>query len=226
MPISARRLLPLFVVLGCGGARDEGRGQRSDGESAVLVEPAEPAEDAPPPSGTLVAARPLNDATLSLVRDASGLGTLWLQSHGSSAQRVPCDRLVGAWGLWVDDVERDGHPEAIVALRKPARFDPRVDNRLHVYGIEDGRCVPAWRGTRLAGRFDALRTDPETPGSLVVSERLGADRRRVARYRWTGFGYAVDSVIWEGTGAPPLDLVAGLVVAPDFSKPTVPSPPS
>jgi hypothetical protein len=166
------------------------------------------------PKGELVASERLGDAALSLHRDADGLGTLWLEPPGGEPQHVPCDRLVGAWGLWVDDVDGDGHSEAIVALRKAARFDPHVDNRLHVYGFEHGRCVPAWRGTRLAGRFDALATARDAPGTIVVSERLGAARRRVARYRWNGFGYAVDAVLWEGAGEPPEDLVRDLVAAP------------
>src|SRR5688572_6068997 len=137
----------------------------------------------------IVAARRLGDATLTLRRDRDGLGSLWLAPADASEHFVPCDRLVGAWGLWVDDVDGDGFHEAIVALKKPARFDTTIENRLHVYGFEEGRCVPAWRGTRLAGRFDALATDAARPGTIVVAERLSAERRRVARYRWTGFGY-------------------------------------
>jgi hypothetical protein len=116
--------------------------------------------------------------------------------------------------MWTDDVDGDGHVEVLIALRKRARFDDRVANRLHVYGIEHGRCVPAWRGTRLAGRFDALATDPAAPGTIVVSERLGPSRRRVARYRWHDFGYRVDEVLWQGATEPPAALVADLVVAP------------
>lgn len=201
MSTSARWSLALMLVSGCGGATE--------------AEGVRPEAPAPGPDGELVATHELGAATLSLYRDAEGLGTLWLQPPGADARPVPCDRLVGAWGLWVDDVDIDGHPEAIVALRKPARFDPRIDNRLHVYGFEHGRCVPAWRGTRLAGRFDALRTDPDAPGTLVVSERLGTDRRRVARYRWTGFGYAVEAVLWQGAAEPPADLMRDLVVAPN-----------
>ena len=111
--------------------------------------------------------------------------------------------IAGAWGLWLDDIDEDGRAEAIVALRKPARFDPNLENRLHVYSFEGGRCVPAWRGTRLAGRFDALAVDPDRPGTLIARERVAADRNRVARYRWNGFGYSVEAVLWEGQGAPP-----------------------
>lgn len=211
MSTSARCSLALMLVSGCGAVAIDG-----DADRRASPEGAAPpdARSSPVPAGELVAARSLGSATLSLYRDAEGLGTLWLAPPGGDARPVPCDRLVGAWALWVDDVDTDGHPEAIVALRKPARFDPRIDNRLHVYGFEHGRCVPAWRGTRLAGRFDALRTDPDAPGTLVVSERLGIDRRRVARYRWTGFGYAVEAVLWQGAGEPPPDLTRDLVVAP------------
>jgi hypothetical protein len=130
---------------------------------------------------------------------AGGVGRLRYAEPGGAERDVPCDRLMGAWGLWVGDVDGDGRPEAIVALRKPARFDPVVENRLHVYHLIDGQCVPAWRGTRLVGRFDRIAVEGDR---LLVQERMGGDRQRVAWYRWRGFGYAVERIVWQGRGAP------------------------
>ena len=152
-----------------------------------------------------VVRRPLEKADLILERDAEQRGRLLLQPPGRPAEVIPCDRLPGAWGLWVDDVDGDGRAEAIVALRKSARFDPIVENRLHVYSFEDGRCVPAWRGTRLSGRFEALAQDGQT-GTILVDERLHPPRRRLARYRWVDFGYRLDEVLWEGEGPIPSRL--------------------
>jgi hypothetical protein len=95
-------------------------------------------------------------------------------------------------------VEGDGSPEAIVTLRKKAKHDPRVENRLHVYAIEEGRCVPVWRGTRLAGRFDRIAVDGDR---VLALERVQAGRR-VAWYRWHGFGYRLEEVLWRGRGTP------------------------
>ena len=135
--------------------------------------------------------------------------------NGADPLPIFCDdRLEGAWGLWVDDVDGDGNVEAVVALNKKARFDDRLANRLHVYSFERSQCVPAWRGTRLAGRFDAVATDPDDHGALLVHEWLSVTRHRVARYRWQGFGYRVDAVLWEGTGDAPVALVAELDFGP------------
>jgi hypothetical protein len=170
-------------------------------------------EPAPAPPRTLVT-RTLRSTSLSLALHPDGTGELRLLRDGTDPAPIPCDRLTGAWGLWIDDVDDDGRAEAIVALHKPARFDPAPHNRLHVYGFEDGRCVPAWRGTRLAGRFDAVATDPDDRGAILVHEWLSPARRRVARYRWRGFGYAVDRVLWEGTGEPPPALAGVLDFGP------------
>jgi len=97
-------------------------------------------------------------------------------------------------------VDRDGHPEILVALRKPARFDPVLENRLHVYALRAGRCVPLWRGSRLAGRFDRLAVAGVT---LWADERIGHGRRRIARYRWNGFGYHLVREVWRGRSVPP-----------------------
>ena len=174
------------------------------------VEPDAPRLDA----YEIVAEQALARARLVLARDAQANGILFVQPPGGEAQAIPCDELPGAWGLWVDDVDGDGNAEAIVALRKSAKFDRNVANRLHVYGFEQGQCVPAWRGTRLAGRFEALTVERERPGTILVRERVGEERHRVARYRWNDFGYRLEDVLWEGSGAPPAALTDRLVGEP------------
>jgi hypothetical protein len=158
----------------------------------------------------VVVRRELPTATLVLLRDEEGRGRLALARTDGPLVEIPCDPLPGAWGLWIDDVDGDDRADALVALRKPAAFDTVVDNRLHVYAFDAGRCVPLWRGTRLAGRFVALGTIAGDRGALVVEERLSAERRRVARYRWSGFGYAVEAVLWEGIEPVPREWAAGL----------------
>lgn len=164
------------------------------------------------PSG----ARELAAGNVRLVSGGSGGAALALVEGGGRRRPVACNPLPGAWGLWVDDVDRDGLPEVLVALRKPARFDPVLENRLHVYALRGERCVPLWRGTRLAGRFE--RIGHVRDGRLVALERIGRGRRWVARYRWTGFGYAVERVLWRGAGRPPARLFRGLHGASETGK--------
>jgi hypothetical protein len=143
--------------------------------------------------------RSVSGGELVLVADRAGTGRLYYAPGHGHAQPIECEPLVGAWGLWIGDVDGDGQPEAIVALRKPARFDPTPENRLHVYHLIDGQCVPAWRGTRLVGRFDRLAVEGDR---ILVLERMGRGWQRVARYRWAGFGYKVEEELWRGRGLP------------------------
>ena len=156
------------------------------------------AESFASPGGREVVRRSFGDGQLRLVVDRDGMGTLFYSEVGSAERAVTCDPLEGAWGLWVGDVEGDGSPEAIVTLRKKAKHDPMVENRLHVYAIEDGRCVPVWRGTRLAGRFERIAV---TGDRVLALERVQTGRR-VAWYRWHGFGYRLEEVLWRGRGTP------------------------
>lgn len=150
--------------------------------------------------------RSMRDADLVLAIDRGGTGTLHVRTADASFA-VPCDRLEGAWGLWLDDVDGDGRAEALVALHKPAHFDPAPHHRLHVYAFDHGRCVPLWRGTRLAGRFDAIAVTRDRPGTLVAHEWLSPTRRRIVRYRWADFGYRVDEVLWAGEHTSPPDVL-------------------
>ncbi len=171
----------------------------------LLAWPGLAGDDVPASSSSReVSRRSFGGGQLRLVVDGDGTGTLLYSAPGLAERALYCDRLEGAWGLWVGDVEGDGSPEAIVTLRKKAKHDPVVENRLHVYAIEDGRCVPVWRGTRLAGRFDWLAVDGDR---LLAFERVQAGRR-VAWYRWHGFGYRLEETLWQGTGMPGAKLMA------------------
>jgi hypothetical protein len=151
-----------------------------------------------PAAAREIARRAFGAGQLRLVVDPKGMGTLLLALPGSAERAVPCDPLEGAWGLWIGDLEDDGAPEVIVTLRKTAKHDPVLENRLHVYAIENGRCVPLWRGTRLAGRFERIAIDRDR---VLALERVPGGRR-VVWYRWHGFGYRLEEILWQGRGLP------------------------
>ena len=152
---------------------------------------------------TEIARAELRRGSVVLAADGDGDGHLFRVATNGRATPLPCERLPGAFGVWLDDLDGDGRAEVLVALRKRARFDPIEENRLHVFGVEAGGCVPAWRGTRLAGRFERLAIPRRGHGELLSLERVAGSVRRIARYRWTGFGYAVEAVLWRGEGLPP-----------------------
>lgn len=160
------------------------------------------AQRVPAGPGVLVR-RPFDGGAIVLRRSAGGDGDLTRIDAAGVEHPVSCERLPGAWGVWLDDVDGDGRTELLIALRKRARFDPVSENRLHVYALASDRCVPMWRGTRLAGRFDWLAIEPGSPGPLLVWERVGHGVRRLARYRWVGFGFSLERVLWLGPGALP-----------------------
>jgi YD repeat-containing protein len=163
----------------------------------LVLGPAAAFADSTRPQGSReIARRPFGPGQLRLVVDAGGTGTLFYSQAGTPEQAVPCDRLTGAWGLWVGDLEGDGTPEAIITLRKPAKHDPVVENRLHVYAIEDGQCVPLW--------FERIAVSGDR---VLALERTGAGRR-VAWYRWHGFGYLLEETLWQGNGLPSGKLLA------------------
>lgn len=143
--------------------------------------------------------RALGADRLRLILRADGTRVLRRRTRTGTSRDLVCGALTGAWGLWVTDVNGDRRPDLVIALRKRARYDPVVENRPHVYRLVGDRCVPLWRGTRLAGRFEKLAA---RGSRLWALERVGRGRRRVARYRWQGFGYAVERVLWRGRGVP------------------------
>jgi hypothetical protein len=148
---------------------------------------------------TVIVERALGTERVRLVRSPGGRRALLRIDARGGSHPIACGKLTGAWGLWVTDVNGDKRPDLVIALRKRARHDPVVENRPHVYTLYGHRCVPLWRGTRLAGRFEQL----DIRGvRLWALERIGRGLRRVARYRWRGFGYTVERVLWRGRAVP------------------------
>lgn len=143
--------------------------------------------------------RPWGAGRLELWRLPTGHGALARVDRHGARHAIACDPLAGAWGLWAGDLDRDGRPDFLVALRKRARHDPVVANRPHLYRLAGDRCVPLWRGTRLAGRFVQLQVKGQR---LFALERTGPARWRVARYRWRGFGFVLAKVRWRGRRLP------------------------
>ncbi len=169
--------------------------------AAAIVVAAGPAPAAPGRERDLIR-RSVGEQSFLLRVDGVGNGAVY-RVNNDKLTKLACGPFAGAWGLWVDDVDNDDQVDLVVAMKKRARFDPVIENRLHVYALRGDRCVPLWRGSRLAGRFDKVTI---MGSKLLALERIGSKRRRVARYRYTGFGYAVDKVLWSGAGPPPARL--------------------
>ncbi len=149
--------------------------------------------------------REVSGGWIVLAVDDFGDGHLFFKNNTGKKKSIACERLEGAWGLWLTDIDGDKRAELIITLKKKARFDPVLENRLHVYSVEDGQCVPAWRGTRLAGRFDDIRASLDDGDRLWALERVGKERR-IVLYRWNNFGYLMEKILWQGDSIPPPGL--------------------
>lgn len=189
----ARSLLAAILALNAHG---QGAGARPGPRPA--------ASPGPGPGHTILAQAALGRDRLELVAGSHGRRRILRRSPGGEARELACGALEGAWGLWVTDVDGDNRPDLVITLHKRARYDPVPANRLHVLALVGDRCVPLWRGTRLAGRFSQVRPEGFR---LFAQEAVGRGLGRLVRYRWSGFGYVVDTVIWQGKGNPPASLV-------------------
>lgn len=198
-PVSSATHIPRAFTASPARLRIPVRLAQAHAVAALLLISTAPLVTASPRGASRVAARPWGSGRLELWRLATGRGALVRVDRRGGRHPVACDPLIGAWGLWVGDLDRDGAPDLLVALRKRARHDPVVANRPHLYRLAGDRCVPLWRGTRLAGRFVRLRVTRHT---LWALERIGQGERRVARYRWRGFGFVLAQVAWRGRKIP------------------------
>lgn len=78
----------------------------------------------------------------------------------------------------------------LVAVRKPAPFDPPVRRRPFLFGYRSGAADlhPLWKGTSLAHPFVSLALSTPAEGSteLLALETLAGEGRQVAGYHFSG----------------------------------------
>jgi len=96
------------------------------------------------------------------------------------------------WKILACDVDADGRPEVALGVRKPARYHPRLENRLFIESWNGETLVPRWRGSRLSRPFTDFALgdwDGDGADELVACERTREGRMALRGYEWTGFGY-------------------------------------
>lgn len=97
-----------------------------------------------------------------------------------------------------------GESALLMLLALVSPFDKTLGLRPHVYRQKDGRLEPLWRGSALAYPIEDLIVQKDKAGEDVVCvlhepvSHLGRVRMSLAdhlvlAYRWTGFGFNVDS---------------------------------
>ncbi|WP_345233063.1 CapA family protein [Hymenobacter saemangeumensis] len=101
------------------------------------------------------------------------------------------------------DVDNDGYRDLLVGPVKATRFDSSRQRRLFVYSLDTlGRLQPRWRGSRLTFQLLYFRAERAADGRTYVRtiERAPNGRYCVGRYRWQGFGLALDSFLGQSLG--------------------------
>jgi hypothetical protein len=108
------------------------------------------------------------------------------------------------WKIMLADVDGDGIVEVCVGVWKKTRYDPRYDNRLFIYGFEEGRLYPKWLGSRLSSPFvDFSFYDMDNDGTdeLVALEIQRNRQKRIMIYKWQSFGFITYKVLCENIEA-------------------------
>ncbi len=104
------------------------------------------------------------------------------------------------WKILTQDVDGDGKLEICIGVWKKARFHPVFDNRLFVFGFEDGQIFPKWLGSRLSSPmldFGFADVDQDGLCELISLELQRNGRHRIISYKWTGFGFEGFKILAE-----------------------------
>ena len=98
------------------------------------------------------------------------------------------------WKILLADVNGNGDNELALCLYKEEPYDPKKDNRLHIYVWNDGYVKALWRGTFLSKPFINLtfgNLNEDNAEELISIERSRMEKEKIylCMYSWSGFGF-------------------------------------
>lgn len=135
---------------------------------------------------------------LGLNREERGRALAIYDSSGAGWRQVflDDDRGFHPWALEIGELDGDALPEVVVGTYKTSRFDPVQRNRIFIFDwTDENRLFAKWLGSRLGATLErfALARGPDGRDRLFV--RASDPRGDVRRYRWIGFGFALEAEV-------------------------------
>jgi len=96
------------------------------------------------------------------------------------------------WKVETADIDGDGIPEILTALRKKTPYDREIKNRMFIFNYEDNKLIRKWTGSQIAGIWrDFYVMDFLSPPGyeLLFVEQTYEGKERVSVYSWFDFGF-------------------------------------
>ncbi len=133
--------------------------------------------------------------TYEAVLDPHRAPPLYVQK-GSHRFPSPTKTEWAPWKLLVGDVDGDGYPDLLIGIVKSTRYLPQRHTTLFVYTFNGKSIEKKWLGSTM-GRplLDFCLGPAGTDGwqPLVTLQRAPYGKVALNRYRWSGFGFKMDS---------------------------------
>lgn len=101
------------------------------------------------------------------------------------------------WKIKVFDVDSDKNPEIIVGVNKSTRYYDNEENRIFVFNVDKDYFFPKWLGSKLGNPIIDFKISQNTNRLLILEKSAVKNTNMVVSYKWNGFGFDNDKILFE-----------------------------
>ena len=95
------------------------------------------------------------------------------------------------------DVDDDNNPEIILGVKKQTKYFKKEENRIFVFNREKDYIFPKWLGSKIGNPIIDFKIDKKLNQLIVLEKSLSSSRAKAISYKWNGFGFDNDEILFE-----------------------------
>ncbi len=110
---------------------------------------------------------------------------------------IDSKRELNPWKIEIMDVDDDNNPEIILGVKKQTKYFKKEENRIFVFNREKDYIFPKWLGSKIGNPIIDFKIDKKLNQLIVLEKSLSSSRAKAISYKWNGFGFDNDEILFE-----------------------------
>ncbi len=101
------------------------------------------------------------------------------------------------WKIEILDVDKDENPELVLGVYKSTKYYEKEENRIFVFNRDKDYIFPKWLGSKVGNPITDFKIGSNTNQLIILEESKDTSIKKVVSYKWNGFGFDSDEVLFD-----------------------------